>query len=625
MRDAALYPLKIREIFQYFGKLLGLTDLEILTRSKEPKLVLDLNDLGPCVSSLSGGQRRRVSLGVALINHPKLLVLDEPTVGIDPLLRESIWDYLCSLTATKGTTIIVTTHYTEEARRFNKIGIMRKGRLIGDDSPNNLIHMHGGNRLDDVLLNLCKINDESNMNSFEPIASYKKLDDKLNTDSLKTVELISYKKLEYSKCFSKNDNEFVSRKDNPKERLVRQLAQFSGSLTKIKALTKRNLLMSYRIPSYILMALLLPLIHSIIILYTWGRDPVGQILAVSNQDGICHPGVGLSIRARFEYPWSCGFLEDVMNDAEQKIILKVYESKEAARHSVEIGDTLGFIHFPRNFSQHNFNRLVLHRFATSETLAGSTVQISLDMTKTLQGKYSKFMEKMVSRINAHMDLRQIRTPLRFNNDNSTSDRGEWKDYFLPGNIPLMIFFYSVGCSLALIQDKEDGTLKRSQACGVELWHVYVSYYLSEVLIMLGQIGIVFMSRFLFGEYTNKGSFWLCFVIAFLSGWVAISTGLLVATVLSRSMEVIMVMGLVMLTTVYSCGFSWPLDSVTKPYRWICMYLNPISPPMMATRRVWNSAWGIEHPIIFGALLGSITWIIFLTSVGLIVERRQRNK
>lgn len=109
--------------------------------------------------------------------------------------------------------------------------------------------MHGGNRLDDVLLNLCKINDESNMNSFEPIASYKKLDDKLNTDSLKTVELISYKKLEYSKCFSKNDNEFVSRKDNPKERLVRQLAQFSGSLTKIKALTKRNLLMSYRIPS----------------------------------------------------------------------------------------------------------------------------------------------------------------------------------------------------------------------------------------------------------------------------------------------------------------------------------------------------------------------------------------
>ncbi|XP_035712425.1 ABC transporter G family member 23-like [Folsomia candida] len=120
-QDVALYPLKISEIFQYFGKLLGLTDPEILTRSKELKVVVDLSDLNQYVSTLSGGQRRRVSLAVGLINQPKLLILDEPTVGIDPLLRESIWDYLSSLAATLGTTIIVTTHYTEEARRFNKI------------------------------------------------------------------------------------------------------------------------------------------------------------------------------------------------------------------------------------------------------------------------------------------------------------------------------------------------------------------------------------------------------------------------------------------------------------------------------------------------------------------------
>lgn len=124
---------------------------------------------------------------------------------------------------------------------------MRKGRLIGEDSPNNVINMYGGSCLDDVLVTLCKIDDESNlknMNCLETIASYKKLDD---NDSLKTLELISYNKSEYSRCFTDNsNNEFILTEDNSKEKLDRKL---SGSLTKIKTLTKRNFLISYRTPA----------------------------------------------------------------------------------------------------------------------------------------------------------------------------------------------------------------------------------------------------------------------------------------------------------------------------------------------------------------------------------------
>ncbi|XP_035712340.1 uncharacterized protein LOC110855523 isoform X2 [Folsomia candida] len=305
-----------------------------------------------------------------------------------------------------------------------------------------------------------------------------------------------------------------------------------------------------------------------------------------------------------------------MNDSQQKIILKVYESKEAARHSVELGDTIGFMHFPRNFSQHNLNRLAFHRLATSEDLAGSTVQISLDMTnkmttsfvlETLQGKYFKFVEKM------------------FNNYTSSGSQFDWQDYLLPGVIPLVICLFSMICASSLIKDKEEGTLQRSRACGVELWHIYVSYYLSESPTTLAQIGIYFMSYLLLGGYTNKGFFWLCFLTAVLSGWVGIAIGLLIGTVLSRSMEVVMFSLMALLATFYSSGFSWPLKSVRIPYRWICMYLNPVSPSMMAIRRIWNSAWGIEHPLVYGALLGLIIWIMFLTSIGLIVEKRQRNK
>ncbi|XP_035712413.1 uncharacterized protein LOC118437491 [Folsomia candida] len=251
-----------------------------------------------------------------------------------------------------------------------------------------------------------------------------------------------------------------------------------------------------------------------------------------------------------------------MNDTEQRIFLKVYESKEAARHSVEIGDTIGFMHFPINFSQHNLNRLAFHRFAASEDLVGSTVQISLDMTnkittsfvvETLQEKYLKFVEKMVSRTKPDMDLRQIHIPLKFNNDNSSGYQFGWQDYLLPAFIPIVIFLFSMICAFSLIKDQEDGTLNRSQACGVELWHVYVSYFVSESPTTLAQIGIFIISRFLQGGYTNKGSFWLCFVNAFLSGWIGIAMGLLVATVLSRSMEVVVFLLLVLLTSLYSSG------------------------------------------------------------------------
>lgn len=74
--------------------------------------------------------------------------------------------------------------------------------------------------------------------------------------------------------------------------------------------------------------MLLPLVQATLTVYTFGRDPVGLILAVSNQEGICHQGVGLSVRERFEHRWSCGFIEEIMNDSQQKIILVLVKAKE---------------------------------------------------------------------------------------------------------------------------------------------------------------------------------------------------------------------------------------------------------------------------------------------------------
>lgn len=114
----------------------------------EMKEKVDVN-----VRSLSGGMKRRLLLARALINNPELLILDEPTVGLDPHSRHSVWERLNNLKS-KSVTLILTTHYMEEAERIcDRVAIMDQGRIVAIDSPARLMEIHEGN-LEDVYLRL---------------------------------------------------------------------------------------------------------------------------------------------------------------------------------------------------------------------------------------------------------------------------------------------------------------------------------------------------------------------------------------------------------------------------------------------------------------------------------------
>jgi lipooligosaccharide transport system ATP-binding protein len=105
------------------------------------------------IKDLSGGMKRRLLLARALINNPELLILDEPTVGLDPHSRHAVWDKLQTLKA-KGTTLLLTTHYMEEAEKIcDRVAIMDSGKIVTIDTPSHLIGGHGGT-LEDVYLKL---------------------------------------------------------------------------------------------------------------------------------------------------------------------------------------------------------------------------------------------------------------------------------------------------------------------------------------------------------------------------------------------------------------------------------------------------------------------------------------
>ena len=92
---------------------------------------------------------------MALLHDPELLILDEPTVGVDPMLRQKIWNHLMELATEQNRTILITTHYIEEARQAHYVGLMRHGKLLAEDSPMQLLNIYSLNTLEEVFLKLC--------------------------------------------------------------------------------------------------------------------------------------------------------------------------------------------------------------------------------------------------------------------------------------------------------------------------------------------------------------------------------------------------------------------------------------------------------------------------------------
>lgn len=133
---ASVYgDLTIRQNMRYFARLVGAHRSDV-DRVIEQVGLADQRD--QTIDSLSGGQETRVSLGVAMLGAPELLVLDEPTVGLDPLLRAELWDVFRAL-ADAGATLIVSSHVMDEALRCDRLVLMRAGRIIADTTPGGLL------------------------------------------------------------------------------------------------------------------------------------------------------------------------------------------------------------------------------------------------------------------------------------------------------------------------------------------------------------------------------------------------------------------------------------------------------------------------------------------------------
>jgi ABC-2 type transport system ATP-binding protein len=148
---ASVYDdLTVRENLTFFSRVLGASGDEV----EKAIATVDLGDhADQVVGRLSGGQRSRASLAVALLNTPDLLVLDEPTVGLDPVLRRDLWALFHRL-ADGGAAVFVSSHVMDEADRCDRLLLMREGRIIADDTPAHIREKTGTDDIESAFLAL---------------------------------------------------------------------------------------------------------------------------------------------------------------------------------------------------------------------------------------------------------------------------------------------------------------------------------------------------------------------------------------------------------------------------------------------------------------------------------------
>jgi len=317
----------ISETFSYFGRLLHMTKDQIENRREKLLQLLHLPEEDRQVRTLSGGQQRRLSLAMALIHQPPILILDEPTVGVDPLVRQRVWEHILELSRDRGTTTIITTHYVEEARGAAKVGFMREGRLLAEDSPAGLLQSHCATSLEGVFLSLCQA--ETKCSSVVT-----------STESTNSLASLSHSK------------ELLCRDEDDQE--VSNWTCAVPKFSNILALLIKNWITMKRNPVLLIFIFFLPGIFMVLTCISIGIDPVDLPVGVVNFETNCS-GVNLNASCEADV-LSCYYL-DALNKTEA-VLLVPYDDHESMLEGTRTAEIRGAITVPQNFSHSFLKRLL---------------------------------------------------------------------------------------------------------------------------------------------------------------------------------------------------------------------------------------------------------------------------
>lgn len=568
-QEIALHTdLSIDEMLKYFGRLYMMSWSCLDKRIDHLLSVLDLPEKTRLIANLSGGQRRRVSFATALLHSPRLLILDEPTVGVDPILSDKIWKYLVSLATNEGITTIITTHYIEETRQANVIGFMRKGSVLAEGTPNDLMIKYSSNSLEQVFWKLCKITHR------EPV---------------KPVTWTSSVPLDRVK----KSNDII-------------IASGSPWLIQLQALITKYLIQTSRQPESVVGQFLLPILCLVMFCVCIGGTPAQLPIGVINDDNDSQ-------------------LSRILLKSLNSYILKQmpYNSFDRAVEDVKRGHIWGVLHIPANFSDSFLTRVFFDEDVSNETIKQSNVRLYADLTNKILGvtmdtvlvqTFEDFTSQALIELGYSPSLGRF--PLELGEtvygSFSKSDFFGVRDFAAPGF--LIVITYSVAYALtclSLILERMDAMFERNYASGVTTSQILLSILLVRfIFVAIGTTLLLVMAVQLF-DVPCRGSFWAVLLMLLLQSLAGMGMGLCVSSVAKDFFICAAISNGLLLFTFIISGVLWSLQTLPYYVRWFS-FVQPTTVPAEAMRSMLTRGLNITHPSVWPGFLITTVWAsIFL--------------
>ncbi|XP_028899299.1 ABC transporter G family member 23 isoform X1 [Zeugodacus cucurbitae] len=647
-QEIALYgEFSIRETMMYFGWIFGMGTKEIMERLQFLLNFLDLPSEKRLVKNLSGGQQRRVSFAVALMHDPELLILDEPTVGVDPLLRQSIWNHLVHITKAGQKTVIITTHYIEEARQAHTIGLMRSGHLLAEESPSVLLSMYKCISLEEVFLKLSRIQSQkgeiSNVNfsnniSLHAMAFGSKMDKPSSSQEGGVVGLNFHQSKEVlinetnGSVFTLNQETYdpphIKRKQPKDEESCQDCCANLCKVTtkgKMKALLTKNFLRMWRNVGVMLFIFALPVMQVILFCLAIGRDPTGLNLAIVNSEmndtNVCH----WENNCHFTN-LACRYLSH-LNETMEKTY---YTDLEDAKEAVRVGNAWGVLYFTENFTDAFVARIALGRDADDETIDQSEIRVWLDMSnqqigimlnRDIQLAYRAFAMDLLEQCGNNPKLGDV--PIQFKQPIYGTMNPSFTDFVAPGVILTIVFFLAVALtSSALIIERTEGLLDRSWVAGVTPSEILFSHVITQFVVMCGQTTLVLIFMLVVFGVTNNGALGWVVVITLLQGLCGMCFGFLISSVCELERNAIQLALGSFYPTLLLSGVIWPIEGMPIVLRYISLCL-PLTLATTSLRSILTRGWEITEFAVYSGFLSTLAWIFGFLILTLIVLQAKR--
>ncbi|CAH1388573.1 unnamed protein product [Nezara viridula] len=583
-QDIALYTvLSIEETFLYYGRLFGMTYSQIENRTEELVKLLDLPSEKTLVEKLSGGQQRRVSFAVALIHDPQLLILDEPTVGLDPLLSQSIWEHLLKLAAVGKKTIIITTHYIEEARQAHVVGLMRGGVLLCEEEPQQLMTSHNCDNLEQAFLQL----------SHKQHNAYNEEEENVVTNYPEDTT-------EKPKPHLKGEGWFL-------------WSRFMAQLIK-------NWFFMWRNKAMMVFLLGLPLVQCTFYNLAIGHDPEGLKIAIVDDElpnGLQECSMFPSGGCNLDYPLSCRYIDKLRN---RTLDLVEYEGLSAGKLAVSKHKTWALVYFSPNYSSALTERINL----TTEYTEVSNLSIELSQLNVWMDMSNQYIGNMLKEdiISGFVDFLEdlfrdcgwppqvANIPVRIEDPVYGSRNPSFIHFASPAVIVVFMFYlplmFTVG---VLLYEKMAGILERCMVAGITALEVVMAHSVIQFVVLCLQGVIMMIIMYQVFDSPFVGNFFWTSNLLILQGLSGMCFGFLISVV-SDTMNTASFMGIGSFFPLCSMsGMLWPqegMHTLLKSIGWLL----PTSLPTEAMRALTARGWGIEHPTVYKGFISSSMWILF---------------